>query len=413
MLDFNKITIQIHSFTAEHAHGLPKAQAAVEEAGRRLRASGGAWEETQFKIESSRTSWLVADLLECSDRTYTPPLRPLPCTVMAADGSQIVADRHDIALCYLINIGLIALRYGTGERAYLHSRPTLALPDEDLLDEFQGEQTAIAPRRLAMRRLLAELDALGEMIASSSSPKNCPAGNGAIADSTAPRPTLALLDGTLILWPLETESERFRAETLNAFQAHLETARQHRVPLAGYISKPASRDVVNALRIFHCPHPRADCDRYCPNRGKPRPEFVAPDCAGTERITDADLFAPLLGPGERSAIFGSRSKILNDYDEVHRTRFFYLNTGQEVARVEIPDWVAADPELLAWTQALCYDQAQKGDGYPVALAEAHELAIVRGVERDAFFRLVEREFVRTGLPVTATRKAISKRARRV
>ncbi|HZT43458.1 MAG TPA: DNA double-strand break repair nuclease NurA [Chthonomonadaceae bacterium] len=413
MLDFNKITIQIHSFTAEHARGLPHFQAARAEAGRRLRASGPTWEETQARIDSSRTSWLVADLMESPDRTYTPPPRPLPCAVLATDGSQIVADRHDIALCYLINIGLIALRYGTGERAYLHSRPTLAQPDEDLLDEFQGEQTAIAPRRLTMRRLLAELAGLAEMIAANAPPEISPAGNGSTPPSASAPPTLALLDGTLILWPLEAESETFRAEALSAFQTQLEIARQHRVPLAGYISKPASRDVVNALRIFHCPHPRADCDRYCPNRSKPRPDFVAPDCAGTERITDAELFEPLLAPGERSAVFGSRSKILNLYDEVHRIRFFYLNIGREVARVEIPDWVAADPELLAWTQSLCYDQAQKGDGYPVALAEAHELAIVRGVERDAFFRLVEREFVRTGLPVTATRKSISKRARRV
>ncbi|HLV81182.1 MAG TPA: DNA double-strand break repair nuclease NurA [Chthonomonadaceae bacterium] len=409
MLDFNKVTIQIHAFTAERARGLPQDRAALEEAGRRLRASGTAWEDTQSKIGGSRTSWLVADLLEAPDRTYAPPPRPLPCAVLAADGSQIVADRHDIALCYLLNIGLIALRYGTGERATLHSRPTLAVPDEDLLDEFQGEQAAIAPRRLAMRRLLAELAGLGEMIPADAPADNAPDGNG----DTSARPTLALLDGTLILWPLEAESETFRADALRAFQAHLELARQHRVPIAGYISKSASRDVVNALRVFHCPHPRADCDRHCPHRGKPRPEFVAPDCAGTERITDAELFAPLLAPGERSAVFGSRSKILNLYDDLHRIRFFYLNTGREVARIEIPDWVAADPELLAWTQALCYDQAQKGDGYPVALAEAHELAIVRGVERDAFFHLVEREFVRTGLPVTTTRKAVSKRARRV
>ena len=53
--------------------------------------------------------------------------------MFAADGSQIVSDRHDIALCYLLNIGLIALRYGTGERATLTSRPYLALPEDDLL----------------------------------------------------------------------------------------------------------------------------------------------------------------------------------------------------------------------------------------------------------------------------------------
>ena len=121
----------------------------------------------------------------------------------------------------------------------------------------------------------------------------------------------------------------------------------------------------------------------------------------------------LLEPGERSAIFGSRSQILNTYAPHHRIRFFYLHTGREVARVEIPAWVADDPELLALTHALCWDQARKGDGYPVALAEAHEQAIVRGAEKAAFFQMMQRAFVATGQPVSTTQKALSKRARRI
>lgn len=428
MLDFSKVTTQIQSFASEHTRALPQLQAALTEAARRLHASGPAWAETRDKIAASRTSWLVADWREPPDLREAPPPRPMPCTVFATDGSQIVADRHDIALCYLLNIGLIALRYGTGERAYLASRPALAFPEDDLLDEFQGEQASIAPRRLTIRRLLAEFAGLAQMIAENMPVPNPSGASDPAGDlfttregysvptgmqSTADRPALALLDGSLILWPLESEKETFRVESLQTLQSHLETAREHRVPVAGYISKPASRDVVNALRIFRCPHPRADCDHYCPNRSRPKPDYVAPDCAGTERITDADLFAQILAPGERSAVFGSRSKILQEYEVAHRICFFYLHTGREVARVEIPHWVAADAELLAWTHTLCCDQARKGDGYPVALAEAHEMAIVRGAERDAFFRLMEREFVQSHLPVAVTRKAISKRARRV
>jgi hypothetical protein len=399
MLDFAQITVQIREFAADRLRALPQQQAAWEEARRRLHESGPLWEETQTKIAHSRTSWLVAAWHEPPDRAHAAPPRPLPCTVLAADGSQIVSDRHDITLCYLINVGLIALRYGTGERATLTSRPSLAPPDDDLLDEFQGEQAVIVPKRLAMRRLLAEFAGLAAMIV-----ENAPAASG---------PTLALSDGSLILWPLETEHDEFRAASLAAFESHLETARQHNVPIVGYISQPTSRDVVNALRVFRCPHPQANCDRYCPHRQKPKPHYVAPDCAGTERLTDADLFFDLLQPGERSAVFGSRSQILGSYRPDNRICFFYLHTGLEVARVEIPAWAATDPDLLALTHALCYDQAQKGDGYPVALAEAHEQAIVRGAERAAFFHLMEREFVHSRLPVAVTRKAASKRARRV
>jgi hypothetical protein len=415
MLDFSQVTTQIKGFVGDHAGAQQRLRLALEEAARRLKASIPAWERTRDRIAASKTSWLVAEWLELPDTVYSLPPRPLPHTVLAVDGSQLVSDRHDIALCYLLNVGMIALRYGTGERATLTSRPMLARPDDDLLDEFQGEQAAISPKRLAIRRLLAEFAALAEMM------QRREEGKGKREKETPdtehlntqhPTPTLALSDGTLILWPLETELEEFRMEALREFRASLEAARVRRIPVAGYISTPASRDVVNALRVFQCPHPVADCDRACPNHARPKPHYVAPPCIGTEGVTDAELFAPRLKPGERSALFGSSSKILKHYGS-HTVRFFYLNTGREIARVEIPDWVATDPELLDLTHTLCYDQACKGDGYPVALAEAHELAIIRNPERAAFFRLMEREFVTTRQTVGITQKAVAKRARRV
>ena len=79
-------------------------------------------------------------------------------------------------------------------------------------------------------------------------------------------------------------------ESVLAFEKLLEQARKSRVPIAGYISAPQSRDVVNALRVFQCPHELSNCDRYCPQHSKPRPEYVAPPCTGTETVRDADLF---------------------------------------------------------------------------------------------------------------------------
>jgi hypothetical protein len=221
------------------------------------------------------------------------------------------------------------------------------------------------------------------------------------------------VDGSLILWPLESETEAFREESLRRLHAVLEGTRELGEAIIGYISQPGSRDVINSLRVFQCPHEVANCDLYCPKRLSPLPEFLAPACAGTERITDADLFLQILEPGERSPVFGSRSQILKQYPPAHSIVFFYLHTGREVARVELPSWVANDPELLARTHAHCFDQARKGDGYPVALAEAHEQAIIRNPEREAFFQLLERAFVRERLPLSTTGKSISKRARRI
>ena len=401
MLDFSQLLPQIAVFTGERVNTLQQYQEALEEAGRRLRDSEALWETTQARIVESRTSWLLAGWREPPDARYTAPPRPLPHVVLAADGSQIVAERHDIAPCYVLNVGLIVLRYGTGERATLTSRPTLANPDEDLYEAQQeGEQSVIAPRRLGIRRLQAELAGLAELI------------------ETLPHdmPALALFDGSLILWTLEGETEDFRQEALQAFETGMETAKQRRVPIVGYISQPQSRDVINSLRVHVCPKPKAQCDSHCPSRSKTGPEFRKPECAGTERITDALLFSQRLAPGERSAVFSTEpkgSKIMRHYSDAHKICFFYLHVGAEIARIEIPLWVAIDPELLAQTHALCYDQTQKGDGYPVALAEAHEQAVVRGAERDTFWHFMEKSTVQHHLPVNGTRKALSKRTRRV
>jgi hypothetical protein len=55
-----------------------------------------------------------------------------------------------------------------------------------------------------------------------------------------------------------------------------------------------------------------------------------------------------------------------------------------------------------------YDQAQKGMGYPIALQEAHHFAVVKSEERQAFYRLVEGQFVKQGLPSYITNKELRK-----
>ena len=61
--------------------------------------------------------------------------------------------------------------------------------------------------------------------------------------------------------------------------------------------------------------------------------------------------------------------------------------------------MATTPALLDLVHAVAYDQAQKGDGYPVALAEAHQHVVVRNTERDLFYDMVTTAYAaRHGLP---------------
>ena len=59
--------------------------------------------------------------------------------------------------------------------------------------------------------------------------------------------------------------------------------------------------------------------------------------------------------------------------------------------------------------AAVYRQIRLGMGYPIALSEAHEQAVVRAPERQAFFELLRRTLLRDRLPAETSAKAIRKR----
>jgi hypothetical protein len=71
--------------------------------------------------------------------------------------------------------------------------------------------------------------------------------------------------------------------------------------------------------------------------------------------------------------------------------------GAEIARIEIPAWVAENTSLFDESLGLMLAQVQKGYGYPVAIAEAHNQAVVRGADRTRFFALLERQMIKAGL----------------
>jgi hypothetical protein len=48
-------------------------------------------------------------------------------------------------------------------------------------------------------------------------------------------------------------------------------------------------------------------------------------------------------------------------------------------------------------------------GYPVALAEAHQQAVVRGAERDLFYDMVTAVFRQRGAPMAVSPKNLRKR----
>jgi hypothetical protein len=205
--------------------------------------------------------------------------------------------------------------------------------------------------------------------------------------------------------------------------------------LAGYIDRPGKASVVTLLQTL-LDDPTVNLREL----GR-RP--------GPGELTDADLYATLLGPGQRSPVFVDVSPANSRFAEEHpliEVCFFYLNPssrgqvledgrgaggqgsgGEEaspgtwnleagpytldlgphppapraaraIARVDIPRWVAEDPAAVAFVHGLIYDQCKLMGDYPYVLARADELAVVGRHDEMNLNLMIDGHMQRLGVP---------------
>jgi NurA domain len=367
-------------------------------------------------------------------KSIAPP--PAAHTVLATDGSQIAPSHHEIAYCYLINTGRIVLHYGQGKQPLLDSLPEVFYRPEDL---FVSRQWGIKTEEwMSYRRTITEIEILAELaqyhqtqqlpkptyrsFADLPTHNEQPAHNAQFTIHSSPlarqarsseqlsllpepesrpqpkplnlpenaAPTIAMVDGSLIYWFLEPLPSEAREQILQPILAAWRSLQRSRVPMVGYISASRSGESLNFLRFQSCPYTSPDCMSHCSNLPDKAP------CQVLEPLRDSALWGRLLKPGERSPLWKSSAKIQSFYEE-QCIYFCYVHVGSEVARVEVPEWVAADDTMLASALSLVLGQVKKGYGYPVALAEAHNQAVVRGGDRSRFFALLEQQMIRAGI----------------
>jgi hypothetical protein len=305
-----------------------------------------------------------------------PAFRPV--TVVAADGSSISPDRFAPVPCFVVNVGYVSLPYGTAGRAFLGAEAITGPKSLIVAAEDDGSDTVDA-RGLGveLQRDVAELER----------------GHDLAADAAAAGDTVLLLDGTLLPWDLDARhiAEAVRVDALDRTNASLNRLRElgPAVSLGAYVSATRAAEVVTSLQAL----------------------------AGTPSLprADAPLFRRLLGDGERSALFRSQSRRGERVEKLlaaHAAVFFYLRVGDDLARVELPQWAASKAQVER-LHATIVDQCRRCEGYPRALQEAHEQAVINGADRQAFSRLLERESSARGLFGPAAGKAASKRRRAV
>ncbi|MCS7251118.1 MAG: DNA double-strand break repair nuclease NurA [Thermoflexus sp.] len=316
-----------------------------------------------------------------------PPEQP-QAMVIAADGSQIYPDRHGTIPYFVLNIGLIEMRPGSGAPPETWHHLVFWYREEELFTE-DGEMRAL--NDLEAERDIQELEQLTAAMAQRAGD---PFG-----------PPVGLADGMLLPWALArgepfaaVPAERYR-ELFHRAVGALEAAKETGGAIAGYVDRPTGHAVLRLLAL-------GLLDEITR-------EKVADYPFG--QLRDRALFAELLEPGERSALFAHTWPI-NDHlgHKGHRLLFFYLNVGTKgrphLARVEIPEWVARDQARLDRLHRAIWDQCQilAEAPYPYLLTRAHELARIRSEERKQLEQMIQEALLQRGFRSSISAKAKQK-----
>lgn len=344
--EIDSLLAQCRSLLGTHAADLIRLQQKVEEA-----------------VARNKGLRCAVPLIEPLDSHFPCTLPASACTILAADGSQINPDPHDTVLYGLVNIGIFRMQPGSGKV------PTQTVASELLYDDkLYAEGQSPSEDLIALLRDVKERELLAKT---------------AIQDSA---PVVTLTDGPLELYH-EPRADKTFSKPFEDYLKALDDLALASVITAGYVSRPRANLLVNLLELIESDQSNAENSHTF---------------AG---ITDISLLAYLLNPGERSAIFQLQSLSSKEYTNRKALHFFYLNVGTSAspayARVEIPRWVAEDPESVALLHSVLVEQARQAGAtpYPYPLIRAHEIAVVKMEDRQQVTALIERELLSRGIPI--------------
>jgi len=373
-LELSRLTGQVRAMGEELAVRQRQRAGLVSLARHWLAQYAGQGERLRHPARASRAAIPTGEPL---DAVHPLPAAPGRFTVIAADGSQVQPDRHGVALYYLINVGSLVYRHGSGQSPEAYSQPTLGYTEGDLYENG----LLVAGNLLDVRRDLAEITQLADLCA-----------------AEPPGPAVALVDGTLLLWVLEERSKEWQRAKVTIYIDQLNRIREAGAVVAAFTSRPRRTEVT---RLLHLAHLEGDVSRASQ---EPNP---------LERLPDRTVFE-LLPSGARSALFASPNDINQKYYvPEHEIHFFYVNLAEEgrdpvIARIEVPAWVAKDTDRLTLVHASLVAQARITGDYPYALARADELAFVSGPERETFEEMVTTALLRAGVRSALSPKAYYK-----
>jgi hypothetical protein len=361
-VDFQQIRNQAVEMGRQAPEQIQRSRTLLQNALEVFESLGERSEEVRERVQNAAAE---DKKLRCAFPSSEPILNSYPepdCSpaevTLAADGSQINPSRHEAADFGVVNCG--ALRMATEElpREIVQSK---LLYFEDI--EGKSEEMIALMRDVGERQLLVEL---------------AKEGSGSV---------VALTDGMLDIYREPRQDAEFNRR-FDDYLASLRALAALRTIVAGYVDKPRADLLVRMLELMD------GSEKDMLVRARERP---------LGGVTDAMLLNGRLQPGMRSAVFGIESSSSEQFNGPLRLHFFYLNVGIEnipqLARVEIPAWVAEDQDLVNTLHATLLFQCRMTGSvpYPYILHRAHEIAVVGPAEREQIGAMIDIELRRNGV----------------
>lgn len=325
------------------------------------------------KVDSAKTAdaniRCAVPLDEALASSCPMPDSVVQSTLIAADGSQAIADRHSTVQFCVINVGAISMKPDSGET------PAVEVESELFFGDAIEENGLTTDGGVALRRDLAERSVIEKMSKGL---------KGSVVSFT---------DGTLeIFRAKDIDNANQYRNTVEKYISVLSRLQERGIISAGYIDKPSSSLVVKLLELTQITIPE-EMEKL---RNAPPLKYV----------TDRWLFGynnklfQLLPPGHRSAVFKIQSSSEKSYKGVLELHFFYLNVGTDghpwPVRVEIPRWVVDDKTQLDLLHAVLVEQCRVmgSKPYPYLLHRAHETAVVKNEEKYQIEQMLQQELRR-------------------
>lgn len=300
-----------------------------------------------------------------------------PHITIASDGSQINPSAHEFTGAFLINIGVVSLPYFAKDiPVSLSSEPFIYNSLEDI--SLSSTQENIDDEYLiSCERTLKELEEILNVVKKYTNYK---------------LPIIALLDGTLIHWHIERHSSSLIEQFIKRLSNTLLELKALGIPVASFLSNSRSNDLINMLRIFKCPYESVNCKKYCSaveSKNLPCNPTLDYKAVLDRRLMERFFSLRKADVGTRTTLFKSNSRILSYYPDDLKICFFYINTGTEIGRVELPSYVVQNKDMLNLIHNIISLQCKVGFGYPVALSESHFMATISKTDRINFYELIK------------------------